>query len=273
MLDVAIRRSLGAFTLDARFTGPADGVTVLFGPSGAGKSATLAAIVGVARGATGRIALGERVLVDSAKRVFVAPQDRRIGWVSQDARLFPHLPVRANLSYGLRRAGRARTIDWDDVLDVLAIAPLLDRKVALLSGGERQRVALGRALLSQPDLMVLDEPLAALDAARRGEILDYIQRLQARFHLPMVYVTHSLDEVRAVADHVVLLDAGRITAEGAPKDLLSVQATVSADVISADTLADTVTIALGDQTLTVPGAHLAAGGTVTLTLTPRPKNA
>ncbi len=267
MLSVSVHRTLGRFVLEVQFTGPVDGVTVLFGPSGAGKSATLAAMVGSARDATGRITLGERVLVDSATDLFTPPQHRRIGWVSQDARLFPHMPVRANLGYGLRRATRAPTIAWDDVLDVLGIAPLLDRKVAALSGGERQRVALGRALLSQPDLLLLDEPLAALDTPRKAEILGYVTRLKARFRLPMVYVTHSTHEALAIGDHLVRIEAGRAVAQGLPHDLLGAHAH-DAQIITADLSVDTVTVALGDQRLTLPGAALAAGGTVTLNLVP-----
>ena len=267
MLSVSVQRMLGDFALEVHFTGPADGVTVLFGPSGAGKTATLAAIVGSARDVRGRIALGERVLADSSLDVFAPPQHRRIGWVSQDARLFPHMPVRANLGYGLRRAARATTIAWEDVIDVLGIAPLLDRKVTALSGGERQRVALGRALLSQPDLLLLDEPLAALDAPRKAEILAYIARLKARFRLPMVYVTHSMHEALAIGDHLVMIEAGRAVAQGTPRELLHGQ-DHEGQIISADTDADTVTVTLGDQLLTLPGAHLAAGGTVTLNLVP-----
>ena len=218
MISVAVRRRLGAFTLDVAFEGPGDGVTVLFGPSGAGKSATLAAVAGSGAVEQGRIALGriggERVLTDTARGVHVAPPARRIGWVFQDARLFPHLRVEGNLRYGLKRAPLPHPIAFDHVVAVLDIGHLLARGVADLSGGERQRVALGRALLSQPELLLLDEPLAALDDARKGEILAYIQRLKADFRLPMIYVTHSPDEVRAVADHVVMLDAGRVVASG-----------------------------------------------------------
>lgn len=217
MISVVVQRRLGAFTLDIAFEGPSDGVTALFGPSGAGKSATLAAIAGSGAITHGRIALGTRVLTDTAAGIFVPPPKRRIGWVFQDARLFPHLRVEANLRYGLKRAPPLpHRIAFDHVVAMLDIAPLLTRGVADLSGGERQRVALGRALLSQPDLLLLDEPLAALDGARKAEILAYIQRLKTDFRLPMVYVTHDADEVRVVADHVVLLEAGRVVATGGP---------------------------------------------------------
>lgn len=214
MIEVAVRRRLGAFTLDVAFDGPGDGVTVLFGPSGAGKSATLAAVAGIGSVERARIVLGERMLTDTAARVFVNPRKRRIGWVLQDARLFPHLRVEGNLRYGLTRAPLPHPIAFDHVVGVLGIAPLLARGVGDLSGGERQRVALGRALLSQPELLLLDEPLAALDGTRKAEILGLIQRLKADFALPMLYVTHDVEEVRAVADHVVILDAGRVVAQG-----------------------------------------------------------
>ena len=214
MISVAIHRTLGAFDLDVAFDGPADGVTVLFGPSGAGKSATLAAIAGSGAIDRGHVVLGSRVLFDSATRVNVPQRARRIGWVFQDARLFPHLRVEANLRYGMRRASGVQRIDFDHVVGVLDIGHLLRRGVRDLSGGERQRVALGRALLSQPELLLLDEPLAALDGGRKAEVLAYIKRLKADFALPMLYVTHSPDEVHAVADHVVMLDHGRVVTTG-----------------------------------------------------------
>ncbi len=233
MLTVAIRKQLGSFALDIAFAGPGDGVTALFGPSGAGKSATLAAIGGTGRPDAGHISLNGEVLVDIAGGVNVPAERRRIGWVYQDARLFPHMPVRANLLYGFRRARGRRRIAVDDVVAVLAIGHLLDRRVAALSGGERQRVALGRALLSQPDLLLLDEPLAALDEARKAEILGFIARLKAEFRLPMVYVTHSMAEVRAIADHMVRLDQGRVVADHAIAGGGIDPATVGADSVEA----------------------------------------
>lgn len=214
MISIAIRRRIGDFTLDVAFDGPGDGVTALFGPSGAGKSTTLAAIAGSDPIEAGRIALGAHVLFDSARGINVPPRARRIGWVFQDARLFPHLRVEANLCYGYKRAPGPHRIGFDHVVAVLDIAHLLKRGVRDLSGGERQRVALGRALLSQPELLLLDEPLAALDGGRKDEIIAYIARLKADFALPMLYVTHSPDEVRAVADHVVMLDQGRVVETG-----------------------------------------------------------
>ena len=239
MLEVAVAHAFGRFALDVAFTGPAEGVTLLFGPSGAGKSSTLAAIAGAVRPAGGRIAIEGRVL--TAPDRFVPPHRRRIGFVHQEARLFPHLGVRGNLRYGLARAhGRGR-IGFDEVVEVLGIAPLLDRRTASLSGGERQRVALGRALLSQPDLLLMDEPLAALDARRKAEILPFLEGLKARFRLPIVYVTHSAEEGRRLADHVVLLDRGRVVAEGGVA-LLGAQA--DGVVTAVDPAAGTITLAV-----------------------------
>jgi molybdate transport system ATP-binding protein len=221
-LEASIVKRLGAFELDVTFRAPATGVTALFGRSGAGKSATLGAIAGALRPDRGRIKLADRTLFDAEYGVDVAMERRAIGWVFQDARLFPHLSVRANLAYGAQRArGRDVGVGFDEVLSVLGIEPLLPRRPGKLSGGERQRVAIGRALLSQPSLLLMDEPLSALDAPRRQEILPFLARLKTRFALPILYVTHSLAEVVRLADQIVVLDQGRVAAEGALADVLS----------------------------------------------------
>ena len=214
-LSVWAETRLGTFRLDAAFEGPARGVTALFGPSGAGKSSLLAAVAGALRPDRGRIVAGGKLLFDDATGVNLAMERRGAGWVFQDARLFPHLDVRGNLAYGLQRArDRPHRVGFDEVVAVLGIGDLLDRRPRDLSGGERQRVAMGRALLSQPRLLLMDEPLAALDAPRRAEILPFLQRLKSSFELPILYVTHSLSEVMQLADHLVVLDAGRVAAEG-----------------------------------------------------------
>ena len=212
MIRVRARARLGAFELDVAFDGPADGVTMLFGPSGAGKSATLAAVAGTLA-CDARVEVRGRVLSD------LPVERRRIGVVHQDARLFPHLSVERNLLYGLKRARGEKRVGIDEVLDVLAIRHLLLRSPRDLSGGERQRIALGRALLSQPELLLLDEPVSALDAERRGEVLGFVAALK-RFRLPMLYVTHSADEARLLGDRLVRIEAGRITGQGAPTDML-----------------------------------------------------
>ena len=222
-LAIALRHRFGSggFALDAAFDAPGPGVTALFGPSGCGKSTILAAVAGLLRPRQGRVALDGDVLLDTARGVFVPPERRRCGVVFQDSRLFPHLGVEANLRYGLRRAPRgAEGPGFDAVVALLGIGPLLGRRPVGLSGGERQRVALGRALLSRPRLLLMDEPLASLDAARRAEVLPFLARLRDAVGLPILYVTHALEEVDALADTLVLLDAGRVLATG-PVEALS----------------------------------------------------
>ncbi|MFC0389601.1 molybdenum ABC transporter ATP-binding protein [Muricoccus vinaceus] len=216
MLDVSVLHRFpgqGSFALEAAFSTPTPGVTAVFGPSGCGKSTLLSAIAGLLRPDGGRVALDGGVLLDTAARVFVPPERRRCGVVFQDARLFPHLSVETNLRYGARRApGGAEGPGFEEVVSLLGIAPLLARRPGALSGGERQRVALGRALLCRPRLLLMDEPLAALDAPRRAEVLPFLARVRHRFRLPILYVTHALDEVDRLADHLVLMEAGRVLA-------------------------------------------------------------
>ncbi len=220
-VTVSLRHGFAGFALEADFTIPQGGVTALFGPSGAGKSTVVAAIAGLLRPRHGRIALGQRLLVDTQAGVFVPPQARRIGTVFQDARLFPHMRVEDNLRYGWRRAPtRVSEAEIDHVVALLGLEALRTRRPAGLSGGEKGRVALGRALLSSPDLLLLDEPLAALDAARKAEILPYLERLRDETRVPMLYVSHSLDEVTRLADNVILLRDGRVAAQGSVFDLL-----------------------------------------------------
>ena len=229
MLDVALRHRFaapgrgGGFALEAGFAVPAAGVIALFGPSGAGKSSVLAAIAGLLRPQQGRIVLGGTVLLDTAARRCVPPEHRHCGVVFQDARLFPHLSVATNLRYGARRARGRDTPHgpgFEEVVELLGIAPLLGRRPGGLSGGERQRVALGRALLSRPLLLLMDEPLASLDAPRRAEAMGLFERVRDAFGVPMVYVTHALDEVDRLADTLVLMEAGRVVATG-PLEALS----------------------------------------------------
>ncbi|MBY0338862.1 MAG: molybdenum ABC transporter ATP-binding protein [Acetobacteraceae bacterium] len=248
------------FALDAAFRG--DGLTVLFGPSGCGKSSLLAAVAGLLRPAGGRIALaGEAPWFDGAARLFVPPERRRAATVFQDARLFPHLSVRANLRYGGRRAPHGAPGPGEaEVVDLLGIAPLLDRRPARLSGGERQRVALARALLARPRLLLLDEPLAALDAPRRAEAMGLIERVRDAFGIPMLYVTHALDEVDRLADHLVLLRDGKVLAEGAAEALslrtdLPLAARRDAGVLLPCVIAEHVP-ARGLTRLDFPGGHL-----------------
>ncbi|MGH7738470.1 MAG: molybdenum ABC transporter ATP-binding protein [Candidatus Tyrphobacter sp.] len=220
MIDVDVTRRIGTFRLRVAFKNSA-GITALFGRSGAGKSMTIGLIAGLARPDEGRITLDGRVLVDTKASVFVPAHKRRVGVVFQDSHLFPHLGVRQNLLFGRWFAPRAdRKIDFGAVVETLGIGRLLNRAPALLSGGERQRVAIGRALLSCPRLLLFDEPFAALDLQRRLEILPLIEALRDEFKIPIVYVSHAMEEVARLAAWVVVLDEGRVVAQGEPADVL-----------------------------------------------------
>jgi molybdate transport system ATP-binding protein len=223
VLQARARLRLGAFLLDVDLEPVSPGVTAIFGPSGAGKSQLLAAIAGASRPDEGRIILRGAALFDSQAGVEVAMERRGIGWVFQDGRLFPHLGVEANLRYGARRAGgRDAGVRFDALVEALGIGHLLARRPENLSGGERQRVAIGRALLSQPALLLMDEPLAALDLHRRAEILPYLERLRALApELAILYVTHALSEVVRLADRLVIMDGGTIAAQGALAEVLA----------------------------------------------------
>jgi molybdate transport system ATP-binding protein len=217
MLAVDVDKRLGQFSIAARFQTEA-GVTGLFGPSGAGKTSVVNMIAGLVEPDRGRIVIADVVLFDSKARINVPAHRRRIGYVFQEGRLFPHLSVASNLDYGRRMSGlTADPAETKRIVDLLDIGHLVDRRPGKLSGGERQRVAVGRALLMRPRLLLLDEPLAALDAARKREILPYLERL--RDEVPMVYVSHQAGELRRIATSVVRIEAGRVAAVGG-KELL-----------------------------------------------------
>ncbi|HMS96381.1 MAG TPA: molybdenum ABC transporter ATP-binding protein, partial [Tabrizicola sp.] len=218
-LSVALQHRFPGFALDAAFEVPA-GVTVLFGRSGSGKTTIVNAVAGLLRPDQGRITLDGAVLQDSAARLFVPPQRRRIGYVFQDQRLFPHMTVRQNLLYGRRFAKTPREADFGRIVGLLGIAALLDRRPAALSGGEKSRVGIGRAILSDPRLLVMDEPLAALDEARKAEILTYLERLRDETGLPILYVSHAMAEVARLATTLVVVEAGRVLAAGPAERLM-----------------------------------------------------
>ena len=222
MLTVEVEKSLGGFRIEARFEADSSGITVLFGRSGCGKTSIVNMIAGLSRPDRGRIAIDGRPLFDSAAGVDLAPERRRVGYVFQDARLFPHLSVGANLTYGRRFAPHgAGFIGFDQAVGLLGLEGLLGRRPARLSGGERQRVAIGRALLAAPRLLLMDEPLGSLDAARRAEILPYIERLRDRLGLPIVYVSHATEEVVRLADTLVLMSDGQVAAAGPVEEIMS----------------------------------------------------
>jgi molybdate transport system ATP-binding protein len=221
MIEATLRLTRPDFQLDVALALPERGVSALFGPSGCGKTTVLRALAGLER-ATGRVALGGEVWQDDASGRWLPTHQRPLGYVIQEAALFPHLSVQDNLAYGRRRSGPAASgFALDAVVELLGIAPLLQRRPATLSGGERQRVAIARALATAPRLLLMDEPLAALDAQRKAEILPYLERLHRTLAMPIVYVTHSMDEVARLADHLVLLDNGRVRAAGPLAELLA----------------------------------------------------
>lgn len=220
MLEVDIEHRLAAFELDVHFRS-GQGLTALFGRSGAGKTSIVNAIAGLIRPKRGRIAVDGVVLLDTEHGICAATHRRRVGYVFQEGRLFPHLTVRQNLVFGRWFASSSRaSTHLDDVVELLGIEPLLDRRPGRLSGGEKQRVAIGRALLAQPRLLLMDEPLASLDARRKDEILPYLERLRDQASVPIVYVSHSIAEVTRLATTVVLISDGRVRAVGPVQDVM-----------------------------------------------------
>jgi molybdate transport system ATP-binding protein len=221
MISACLRLPRQGFTLEVDLRLPATGVTALFGPSGCGKTTVLRALAGLVR-AAGRVALGNEVWQDDAMGHFLPTHRRALGYVIQESALFPHLDVQQNLDYGRRRvAASARRIALDQVVELLGLDGLLARHPETLSGGERQRVAIARALATSPRLLLMDEPLAALDAARKAEVLPYLDRLHRELAIPVVYVSHAIEEVARLAHHVVLLADGRVVAEGGLADLMA----------------------------------------------------
>jgi molybdate transport system ATP-binding protein len=225
MLELDVRCRIGAFALDAAFAAGA-GITALFGGSGAGKTTVLNLIAGLAKPASGRIAADGRTLYDSSARIDLPAHQRGVGYVFQEGRLLPHLTVRHNLLYGRffakgRDARRGGALSLDQAVELLGIGHLLERRPGGLSGGEKQRVAIGRALLANPGVLLLDEPLASLDAPRKSEILYYIELLRDEVRVPMVYVSHAIDEVVRLADTLVLLSEGRVLGSGPVPQMMS----------------------------------------------------
>lgn len=218
---VDVQRRQGTFLVNAAFEGAESGVTALYGPSGSGKTSIVNMVAGLMRPDSGRIDVNGRCLFDADRGIDLPPERRRIGCVFQDGRLLPHLTVRANLAYGMRLtpAGR-RFVTFDAVVELLGIGHLLQRRPARLSGGEKQRVAIGRALLTSPAMLLMDEPLAALDTSRKAEVLPFITHLSCEFAIPILYVSHALDEILGLANYLVIMDDGQVKACGDPADLL-----------------------------------------------------
>lgn len=273
-LSVDIRHRLGAFSLEAAFTSEG-GVTALFGRSGSGKTSIVRIIAGLIRPDHGRVSLDGTVLADTDRQVLLPRHRRRFGYVFQEARLFPHLSVRQNLNYGRWFAPKnERSESFDGVVDLLGIAALLDRRPSKLSGGEKQRVAIGRALLSSPRLLLMDEPLAALDEARKAEILPYLERLRDETKIPIIYVSHSIAEVARLANRVVVMRDGKVETVGSAVDIFSqLSGPLAVDrreagvllegrVEEVDIRHNLTVVALKAAKLFVPGQAAAVGKTV-----------
>jgi molybdate transport system ATP-binding protein len=215
MIDVRLKRAYTGFSLDVDLNLPGRGVTALYGHSGSGKTTCLRCIAGLERAEHGFIQINDEVWQDSDNGIFVPPHKRALGYVFQEASLFPHLSVLANLQFGLKRIAKSqRRVDMAQATELLGIGHLLERHPQHLSGGERQRVGIARALLTSPKLLLMDEPLAALDSQRKNEILPYLQRLHDELDIPVLYVSHAQDEVARLADHLVLLSDGKALASG-----------------------------------------------------------
>lgn len=260
-MELQLRLQRPTFTLDVDLHLPGQGVTALFGPSGCGKTTLLRAVAGLERAHPGRVAVHGQVWQDDAQGVWRPTHERALGYVFQEASLFHHLSVRRNIEYGLNRTPAARRqIALEQAVDLLGIAPLLERATATLSGGERQRVAIARALATSPRVLLMDEPLAALDMARKAEVLPYLERLPRELDMPILYVSHATDEVARLASHLVLLRDGKVQAQGDPAELMGTldlplaqgdaAATIVAGTVLAHDLEDHLT------TIAFPGGRL-----------------
>lgn len=222
MLDLFVQKKQGQFHIDTAFVSRTAGVTALFGSSGAGKTSVINMVAGLVRPDTGHIIVNGKTLFDTSVGLDIPPERRRIGYIFQDGRLFPHLSVHNNLTYGMHLTpAKERYVTFDQVVELLGIGHLLNRRPANLSGGEKQRVAIGRALLTSPSLLLMDEPLASLDQARKAEVLPFIARLAHELSIQILYVSHSLNEVLNLADRIVVMDAGRVAAHGNIDEVMS----------------------------------------------------
>jgi molybdate transport system ATP-binding protein len=281
MLRVAAEKQWGSFHLNVRFELRTPGVVALFGPSGCGKSTTINLIAGLVEADRGEVTLDDTVLLDTRRNVHVSAERRRIGYVFQDSRLFPHLSVAANLRYAQKRAIGTPYVSMEAVTDMLGLAPLMQRRTHRLSGGERQRVAIGRALLTQPRLLLLDEPLASLDRELREELLPYLESLRDQLAIPMVYVSHDFDEVLRLATHIVLMESGAVIGQGSIGKMSldrrlraligpqAVGAIIDGEVLGEDAASGMSRVRVGNGELKVQTCGMAAGATVRVQLLAR----
>jgi molybdate transport system ATP-binding protein len=268
-LEIRLQVNFADFEVDIDVTLPGSGVTALYGPSGSGKTTVLRCIAGLEKARYGVIRVNGETWLDTAQGVFVPTHKRSIGYVFQEASLFSHLSVTGNLAFGLSRIPRGqRHLQLDQAAELLGIDHLLQRQVNTLSGGERQRVGIARALLTSPGLMLLDEPLSALDSQRKNEILPYLERLHSELDIPMLYVSHAHDEVARLADHLVLLDQGKVLASGPINETLArldlplamgddAGVTIEGTATDYDSQYQLLTLALPDSELTIRVAHRA----------------
>jgi molybdate transport system ATP-binding protein len=281
MLEAEVTKVLGDFRLEARLATGSGRVTALFGPSGAGKSTLASCLAGLINPDRGRVSLDGVELFNSENATQVAPERRRIGFVFQDPRLFPHLSVKGNLEYGLRRTPASeRRVEIEHVVGLLDLSALLTRRPRTLSGGERQRVAFGRAVLTSPRLLIMDEPLASLDAARKSEILPFIERLRDELDIPIIYVSHAIEEILRLADEVVVFSGGKVVRAGPAVETLNAAtvvhgadgdpASVIEATIEAEDPGDGLTaLSFGGQRLYVPAIPGQAGDCIRLRIRAR----
>jgi molybdate transport system ATP-binding protein len=281
MLEISVSKQLPNFALDTEFASDS-GITALFGRSGAGKTTVVNAIAGLVRPDRGTITVNGECLFDSARGIDVPVERRRVGYVFQEGRLFPHLTVRGNLNYGYDLAPPGqRYVAFKQVVELLGLEHILDRRPANLSGGEKQRVAIGRALLASPRVLLMDEPLAALDSLRKGEILRYIECLHDEIKVPIIYVTHAVEEIVRLADVVVLMAGGKVLATGKPSEVMGRLelrertgifeggTVIDAKVVSHDLQYDLVTLEFAGGMLVVPGVDALVGEPVRLRIRAR----
>ena len=282
MLDIEVRHQLGDFTIDAKFKTKETGLVSLFGHSGSGKSSIMNMIAGLLKPQSGRIEINGRVLFDSDKKINIKPQDRKIGYVFQESRLFPHYTVKGNLLYGEKKNSSNRNkIYLSKVVKILGIEHLLKQKPGTLSGGERQRVALGRALLSSPEVLLMDEPLASLDETRKFEIIPLIETIRDEFNTPIIYVSHAIKEIIRLADFLVLIHKGSIKAVGTIEEISSRQdlrdllnyhemgSIIKAKVIEHDSEYSISTLSFPGGQLRIPKTEAAVGKIVSVRIRAR----
>lgn len=218
MFEISVKKQLGQTLIDAEFTLPYEGITVFYGHSGAGKTSLINMLAGLTDPDSGVISVNGRTLYDSNTNTNLPPEKRRCGYIFQDKRLFPHLTVRGNLLFANKK--QESSVSFDETVGILGISHLLERKPAYLSGGEAQRVAVGRAVLSCPDFLLMDEPMSSLDSDRRDELIPFIKRLPSAFNIPVILVTHAYDEMIRLADYVAVFDNGKVVSCGAADKIL-----------------------------------------------------